>query len=42
VQEGDIIQKGYITVSDRPGIGLTINDEALRKMARPNSPWFTA
>jgi galactonate dehydratase len=42
VREGDIIQKGYITVSDRPGIGLTINDEALRKMARPNSPWFTA
>jgi len=42
VQEGDIIEKGYITVPDRPGIGLTINDESLRKMARPNSPWFTA
>jgi galactonate dehydratase len=42
VQEGDIIQKGYIPVSDRPGIGLTINDEELRKMARPNSPWFPA
>jgi len=40
VQEGDIIQKGYITVPDKPGIGLTINDEALRKLARPNSPWF--
>jgi galactonate dehydratase len=42
VEEGDIIQKGYITLPDKPGIGLTINDEALRKLARPNSPWFTA
>ena len=42
VEEGDIIQKGYITVPDKPGIGLTINDEALRKLARPNSPWFPA
>ena len=42
VQEGDIIQKGYITVPDRPGIGLTINDEALKKMVRPGSAWFTA
>ena len=40
VEEGDIIQKGYITVPDKPGIGLTINNEALRKLARPNSPWF--
>jgi len=42
VEEGDIIQKGYITVPDKPGIGLTINDEALRKLARQNGPWFTA
>jgi galactonate dehydratase len=42
VQEGDIIQKGHITVSDRPGIGLTINDEALKKLVRPGSTWFTA
>jgi galactonate dehydratase len=42
VQEGDIIQKGYITVPDRPGIGLTINDEAIKKMVRPGSTWFTA
>jgi L-alanine-DL-glutamate epimerase-like enolase superfamily enzyme len=42
VQEGDIIQKGYITVSDRPGIGLTLNEEAMRKMVRPGSAWFSA
>ena len=42
VQEGDIIQKGYITVSDRPGIGLTLNEEAMKKMVRPGSQWFGA
>jgi galactonate dehydratase len=40
VKEGDIIQRGYITVPDRPGIGLTIDDEALRTMVRPGSTWF--
>ena len=40
VQEGDIIQKGYITVPDRPGIGVTMNEEAVRKTARPGSAWF--
>ncbi len=30
VKEGDIIEKGYITVPDRPGIGVTLNEEALR------------
>jgi galactonate dehydratase len=30
VKEGDIIEKGYITVPDRPGIGVTMNEEALR------------
>jgi galactonate dehydratase len=42
VKEGDIIEKGYITVPDRPGIGLTINDDALKKLVRPGSTWFTA
>lgn len=42
VQEGDIIQKGYITVADRPGIGLTLNEDAMKRMVRPGSTWFTA
>jgi len=42
VEEGDIIQKGHITVPDRPGIGLTLNEEAMKKMVRPGSAWFTA
>jgi galactonate dehydratase len=40
VKEGDIIEKGYITVPDRPGIGLEMNDEAVKKMMRPGTPWF--
>ena len=39
MQEGDIIQKGHITVSDKPGIGLTLNEEAMKKMVRPGSQW---
>jgi galactonate dehydratase len=40
VKEGDIIEKGYITPPDRPGIGLEMNDEAVKKSLRPGSPWF--
>jgi galactonate dehydratase len=42
VKEGDIIQKGFVTVTDRPGIGVEMNEEAVRKMVRPGSPWFEA
>ena len=40
VKEGDIIEKGYITVPDRPGIGLEMDDDAVRKMIRPGAPYF--
>lgn len=40
VKEGDIIEKGFVRVPDRPGIGLEMNDEAVRKMQRPGSGWF--
>lgn len=40
VQEGDIIKNGFIEVSDRPGIGLTMNEEAARKRQVPGTPWF--
>ena len=39
VKEGDIIQKGYITPPDRPGIGLEMDDEAVKAM-QPGRPWF--
>jgi galactonate dehydratase len=40
VKEGDIIEKGYVTVPDRPGIGLELNDEYVRKLQRPGATWF--
>jgi galactonate dehydratase len=42
VKEGDIIEKGFVTVSDRPGIGLEMNDEAVRKFQIPGAGWFSA
>jgi galactonate dehydratase len=40
VKEGDIIEKGFITVPDRPGIGLEMNDEYVRSLQRPGAAWF--
>ncbi|MGH9809958.1 MAG: mandelate racemase/muconate lactonizing enzyme family protein [Terriglobia bacterium] len=42
VKEGEIISKGYITVADRPGIGVEMNEEAARKSQIPGTPWFEA
>jgi galactonate dehydratase len=38
VQEGDIIQKGYIMPPDKPGIGVTMNEDYLKKL--PGARWF--
>ena len=40
IKEGEIIEKGLITVPDCPGIGVEMNDEAVRKMQRPGASWF--
>jgi galactonate dehydratase len=40
VKEGEIIQKGYITPPDRPGIGVEMNEEGARKAQVPGTPWF--
>ena len=42
VKEGQIIVNGYITVTDRPGIGVEMNEEAARKAQIPGTPWFEA
>lgn len=42
VKEGEIIEKGYVTVTDRPGIGVEMNDEAARKLVMPGTKWFDA
>lgn len=40
VKEGDIIQKGYIAMPERAGIGVEMNDDAARKAQVPGTPWF--
>ena len=40
VKEGEIIQKGFIAVPERPGIGVEMNDDAARKAQVPGTPWF--
>ncbi|MBN9661790.1 MAG: mandelate racemase/muconate lactonizing enzyme family protein [Acidobacteria bacterium] len=42
VKEGEIIDKGYVTVTDRPGLGVEMNEEAARKSQMPGSKWFEA
>jgi len=42
VKEGEIIQKGFITLPERAGIGVEMNDDGARKAQVPNTPWFTA
>ena len=42
VKEGEIIEKGYITVTDRPGLGVEMNEEAARRSQMPGSKWFEA
>ncbi|MCC6857435.1 MAG: mandelate racemase/muconate lactonizing enzyme family protein [Bryobacterales bacterium] len=41
VKEGDVFDKGWIPVSDRPGIGLEMNEEHVRKLQVPGTPWFS-
>lgn len=40
VKEGEIIQKGYISVPERPGIGVEMDDDVARKAQVPGTPWF--
>jgi len=40
VREGDIIEKGFVTLPDRPGIGVEMNEEAARKVQVKDTPWF--
>jgi L-alanine-DL-glutamate epimerase-like enolase superfamily enzyme len=35
-----IINKGYITVPDKPGLGITLNEDACRKHMAQGAPWF--
>jgi galactonate dehydratase len=38
--EGPQVDKGFITVSDKPGIGVEINEDGMRKYAAQGVPFF--
>jgi galactonate dehydratase len=40
VKEGEIITKGHVTVPDKPGLGVEMNEEAAKKAQVPGTPWF--
>ena len=40
VKEGEIIQKGFIPMPERAGIGVEMNDDAAKKAQVKGTPWF--
>lgn len=40
VKEGEIIQKGYVTPSDKPGLGVEMDEEVAKKAQIPGTSWF--
>lgn len=42
VKEGQIIEKGFITLPERPGIGVEMDEAAAKKARIPGTPWFEA
>jgi galactonate dehydratase len=38
--DGPMVDAGYIPLSEKPGIGVEINEEGLRKYAQPGVPFF--
>lgn len=42
VRQREVIDKGFVTLTDRPGIGVDMNEETGRKAQVPNTPWFMA
>jgi len=40
VKEGEIIQKGYVTPTDKPGIGVEMDEDVARKAQVPGTTWF--
>jgi L-alanine-DL-glutamate epimerase-like enolase superfamily enzyme len=40
IQEGELIHQGFIAVPSRPGLGVTPNEETMRRYAKPGEPFF--
>jgi L-alanine-DL-glutamate epimerase-like enolase superfamily enzyme len=35
-----LIHNGYITITEKPGLGVTLNEEVARRYARKGEPFF--
>lgn len=40
VKEGEIIERGFVMVPDRPGLGVQMNDEMAKTAQMPGTSWF--
>ena len=40
VTDAPIIQDGYITIPEKPGLGVELNDEAAKQYLRPEAGFF--
>jgi galactonate dehydratase len=40
VEEGEIIENGFVNVPDKPGFGVTMNEDAAKAVQAPGTPWF--
>ena len=40
VKEGNIIEKGFVNIPDRPGLGVEMDEDVARKAQVPDTPWF--
>jgi galactonate dehydratase len=34
------VEKGFIRLSEKPGIGVEVNEEGMRRYATPGVPYF--
>lgn len=40
VKECEIVERGFISMPERPGIGVEMDDEFARRAQVPGTPWF--
>jgi galactonate dehydratase len=40
VNNPPVIENGFLKLPDRPGIGVDLNEDGLRKIATPGIPFF--
>ena len=38
--DGPMVENSFITLSEKPGIGVEINEEGMKKYATPGVPFF--